>query len=77
MQDKRPGRTGPVTRTFTAAATRLRPAVYCHELSEYVPPDIAECSQFTGIAAMSLHERQRLALPIARRGGGPVRISRS
>lgn len=48
---------------------QAEPAVYCHELGKYVPPDIVECSQFTGIAAMSLHEMQRLALPIDARPG--------
>jgi hypothetical protein len=28
-----------------------------------------ECSQFTGITAMSLHEMQRLAMPIDARHG--------
>ena len=29
---------------------QLDPAVYCHELGKYVPPDIVECSQFSAVA---------------------------
>jgi hypothetical protein len=52
------------TPTFYRRRNQAEPAVYCHELGKYVPPDIAECSQFTGIAAMSLYEMQRLARPL-------------
>ena len=45
------------------------PSVYCHELLKYVPPDIVECSQFTAVAAPTLHEMQRIALPIDPRRG--------
>jgi hypothetical protein len=44
-------------------------AVYCHELARYVPPDIVECSQFTAVAAPTLHEMQRIALSIDSRRG--------
>jgi hypothetical protein len=44
-------------------------SVYCHELLKYVPPDIVECSQFSAVAAPSLHEMQRIALPIDPRRG--------
>jgi len=43
--------------------------VYCHELGKAVPPDIVECSQFSAVAALSLHEMQRIALPIDPRPG--------
>jgi hypothetical protein len=34
-----------------------------------VPPDIVECSQFSAVAALSLHQMQRLALRIDPRPG--------
>ena len=43
---------------------RRRPFVYCHELGKYVPLDIVECSQFSAIAALSLHQMQQIARPI-------------
>ena len=45
------------------------PSVYCHELGKYVPPDIVECSQFSPVAALSLHQMQKIALPIDPRPG--------
>jgi hypothetical protein len=48
---------------------KLDPAVYCHELGGYVPPDIVECSQFSPVAALSLHQMQKIALPIDPRPG--------
>ena len=48
---------------------QLDPAVYCHELGKYVPPDIVECSQFSAVAALSLHQMQKIALPIDSRPG--------
>lgn len=50
-------------------STPPEPTVYCHELLRYVPPDIVECSQFTAVAAPTLHEMQRIALPIDLRRG--------
>ena len=43
--------------------------VYCHELGKYVPPDIVECSQFSAVAALSLHQMKEIALPIDPRPG--------
>ncbi|MBI2490786.1 MAG: hypothetical protein HY616_07690 [Candidatus Rokubacteria bacterium] len=43
--------------------------MYCHELGRYVPPDIVECSQFSPVAALSLHQMQKIALPIDPRPG--------
>jgi hypothetical protein len=48
---------------------KLDPAVYCHELGRYVPPDIVECSQFLSMAALSLRQMQEIALPIDPRPG--------
>ncbi|HEV8642755.1 MAG TPA: hypothetical protein VGV13_16830 [Methylomirabilota bacterium] len=48
---------------------RAEVAVYCHELGKYVPPDIVECSQFSAVAALSLHQMQQIALPIDPRPG--------
>jgi len=48
---------------------KLEPAVYCHELGKYVPPDIVECNQFSAVAALSLHQMQEIALPIDPRPG--------
>lgn len=45
------------------------PSVYCHELGKYVPPDIVECNQFSAVAALSLHQIQKIALPIDPRPG--------
>ena len=45
---------------------RRRPFVYCHELGKYVPLDIVECSQFSAIATLSLHQMQQIARPIDR-----------
>ena len=45
------------------------PHVYCQELGKYVPPDIVECSQFNPVAALSLHQMQKIALPIDPRLG--------
>ena len=45
------------------------PHVYCHELGNHVPPDIVECSQFRAVAALSLHQMQKIALPIDTRPG--------
>jgi len=44
-------------------------SVYCHELGHYVPPDIVECSQFSAVAALSLHQMQKIALPVDPRAG--------
>jgi len=44
-------------------------AVYCHELGKYVPPDIVECSQFSAVATLSLHQMHQIALPIDARPG--------
>jgi hypothetical protein len=43
--------------------------IYCHELGRYVPPDIVECNQFSAVAALSLHQMQKIALPIDPRPG--------
>ncbi|MGH7331227.1 MAG: hypothetical protein ACREKS_00490 [Candidatus Rokuibacteriota bacterium] len=48
---------------------KLDPAVYCHELGQHVPPDIIECSQFSAVGALSLHQMQKIALPIDSRPG--------
>jgi len=48
---------------------KLNPEVYCYELGKYVPPAIVECSQFSAMTALSLHEMQRIALPIDPRSG--------
>ena len=48
---------------------KLDPAVYCHELGRYVPPDIVECSQFSAVAALSLPQMQKVTLPIDPRPG--------
>jgi hypothetical protein len=48
---------------------KLDPAVYCYELGKYVPPDIVECSQFSAVAALSLHQMKEIALPIDPRPG--------
>ena len=45
------------------------PAVHCHELGTSVPPDIVECSRFGAVAALSLHQMQKIALPIDPRPG--------
>ena len=45
------------------------PFVYCHELGKYVPLDIVECSQFSAMAVLSLHQMQQIALPIDPRPG--------
>ncbi len=45
------------------------PSVYCHELGRYVPPDIVECSQYSAVAALSLPQMQKIALPIDPRPG--------
>jgi hypothetical protein len=43
--------------------------IYCHELGKYVPPDIVECSQFSAVAALSLHQMKEIVLPIDPRPG--------
>jgi len=48
---------------------KVDPVVYCHELCKYVPPDIVECSQFSAVAALSLHQMKEIALPIDPRPG--------
>ena len=48
---------------------QLDPAVYCHELGKYVPPDIVECSQFSAVGALSVHQMQQIAVPIDPRPG--------
>jgi hypothetical protein len=45
------------------------PHVYCHELGKRVPPDVVECSQFSAVAALSLHQMQKIALSIDPRPG--------
>ena len=48
---------------------KIDPVVFCHELSRYVPMDIVECSQFSAVAALSLHQMQQIALPVDARPG--------
>lgn len=85
VDDLDPCRSTPPVRAFSPSGRSLcngckhahlyrrrdgaEPSVYCHELARYVPPDIVECSQFTAVAAPSLHEMQRIALPIDPRPG--------
>ena len=44
-------------------------AVYCHSLGHYVPPDIAECSDFQAVAALTLSQMREIALPVDPRPG--------
>jgi hypothetical protein len=39
------------------------------ELGMYVPPDIVEYNPFSAVAALSLHQMQKIALPIDPRPG--------
>ncbi len=44
-------------------------SVYCHRLDRDVPPDIVECSEFEGVAALTLGQMRAIALPIDSRPG--------
>ncbi len=44
-------------------------SVYCHRLDRNVPPDIVECSEFEGVAALTLGQMREIALPIDSRPG--------
>jgi hypothetical protein len=45
------------------------PTVHCRTLDRPVPPDIVECSQFSAVASLSLHQMQQIALRIDPRPG--------
>jgi hypothetical protein len=45
------------------------PAIFCHTLDRYVPPDIVECSEYRAVAALSLTEMREIALPVDPRPG--------
>jgi hypothetical protein len=44
-------------------------SVYCHRLDRDVPPDIVECREFEGVAALTLDQMREIAPPIDSRPG--------
>ena len=44
-------------------------SIYCHDLGQYVPPDIVECNQFIAVTTLSLGQMRQIALRVDPRPG--------